>query len=162
MKLTGGLYLLLAIATSLVAAAEKSKVTKLQIGVKKRVENCEMKSRKGDKLSMHYKGTLHSDGSQFDSSYDRGEPLSFTLGAGQVRCPHMSHMSHITWIVTCRSSKAGTRACWPCVLGRSGSWSSPPTSATATAEPGTRFLAGPSSSSRWSSSTSTGSQNCEQ
>jgi len=83
MKLTGGLYLLLAIAASLVAS-EKSKVTKLQIGVKKRVENCEMKSRKGDKLSMHYKGTLHSDGSQFDSSYDRGEPLSFTLGAGQV------------------------------------------------------------------------------
>lgn len=83
MKLTGGIYLLLAIAASLVAS-EKSKVTKLQIGVKKRVENCEMKSRKGDKLSMHYKGTLHSDGSQFDSSYDRGEPLSFTLGAGQV------------------------------------------------------------------------------
>ena len=83
MKLTGGLYLLLAITTSLVAS-EKSKVTKLQIGVKKRVENCEMKSRKGDKLSMHYTGTLHSDGSQFDSSLDRGEPLSFTLGAGQV------------------------------------------------------------------------------
>merc|ERR1712142_882040 len=71
-------------AVSLVASAEKSKVTKLQIGVKKRVENCEMKSRKGDKLSMHYTGTLHSDGSQFDSSYDRGDPLSFTLGAGQV------------------------------------------------------------------------------
>ena len=84
MKLLGGLYLLLAFTASLVAAAEKSKVTKLQIGVKKRVENCEMKSRKGDKLSMHYTGTLHSDGSQFDSSYDRGDPLSFTLGAGQV------------------------------------------------------------------------------
>ena len=84
MKLIGGLYLLLAISASLVASAEKSKVTKLQIGVKKRVENCEMKSRKGDKLSMHYTGTLHSDGSQFDSSYDRGDPLSFTLGAGQV------------------------------------------------------------------------------
>merc|ERR1711971_879991 len=84
MKLIGGLYLLLAITATLVSAAEKSKVTKLQIGVKKRVENCEMKSRKGDKLSMHYTGTLHSDGSQFDSSLDRGEPLSFTLGAGQV------------------------------------------------------------------------------
>ena len=84
MKLIGGLYLLLAITATLVAAAEKSKVTKLQIGVKKRVEDCEMKSRKGDKLSMHYTGTLHSDGSQFDSSYDRGDPLSFTLGAGQV------------------------------------------------------------------------------
>merc|ERR1719232_2419772 len=33
---------------------------------------------------MHYRGTLHQDGSEFDNSYDRGEPLSFTLGSGQV------------------------------------------------------------------------------
>merc|ERR1712066_413777 len=83
MKLTGGLYILLTIAVSLVASAEKSKVTKLQIGVKKRVENCEMKSRKGDTLHMHYTGTLQ-DGTEFDSSIPRGEPLSFTLGSGQV------------------------------------------------------------------------------
>ncbi len=31
----------------------------------------------------HYKGTLN-DGTQFDSSYDRGEPLEFTCGAGQM------------------------------------------------------------------------------
>ena len=36
------------------AEEEKKKVTKLQIGVKKRVENCERKSRKGDILHMHY------------------------------------------------------------------------------------------------------------
>ena len=65
-------------------ACEEKKITKLQIGVKKRVENCEMKSKKGDKLSMHYRGSLHKDGSEFDSSYERGEPLSFTLGSGQV------------------------------------------------------------------------------
>ena len=64
--------------------AEKKKIDKLQIGVKKRVENCDMKSRKGDKLSMHYRGTLYEDGSEFDSSYERGDPLSFTLGSGQV------------------------------------------------------------------------------
>ena len=75
---------LVLLALTSMAMGESKKVTKLQIGVKKRVENCEMKSRKGDKLSMHYTGTLHSDGSQFDSSYDRGDPLSFTLGAGQV------------------------------------------------------------------------------
>merc|ERR1712189_85597 len=46
-------------------------------------ENCEVKSRKGDTLHMHYTGTLQ-DGSEFDSSYERGEPLSFTLGSGQV------------------------------------------------------------------------------
>ena len=80
---------LLLAAGSLVAAGEPKKITKLQIGVKKRVENCEVKSRKGDKLSMHYRGSLHSDGSEFDSSYERGEPLSFTLGSGQVSSVHI-------------------------------------------------------------------------
>ena len=37
----------------------------------------------GSHLAMHYTGTL-SDGSVFDSSHDRGEPLHFTLGIGQV------------------------------------------------------------------------------
>ncbi|PSN31552.1 Peptidyl-prolyl cis-trans isomerase FKBP2 [Blattella germanica] len=56
---------------------------KLQIGVKKRVENCQVKSKKGDFLHMHYTGTLE-DGTEFDSSYNRGQPLTFTLGSGQV------------------------------------------------------------------------------
>jgi hypothetical protein len=33
---------------------EAAKPTKLQIGVKKRVENCTVKSKHGDTLSMHY------------------------------------------------------------------------------------------------------------
>lgn len=33
---------------------------------------------------MHYRGTLGSDGSEFDASYNRGQPLSFTVGQGQV------------------------------------------------------------------------------
>ena len=32
---------------------------------------------------VHYRGTLE-DGSQFDASYDRGQPFSFPLGAGRV------------------------------------------------------------------------------
>lgn len=32
---------------------------------------------------MHYKGTL-TNGTKFDASYDRGEPLTFKVGAGQV------------------------------------------------------------------------------
>lgn len=33
---------------------------------------------------MHYRGTLQSDGTKFDSSYDRGPPFEFVLGARQV------------------------------------------------------------------------------
>ncbi|ACV23175.1 FKBP-type peptidyl-prolyl cis-trans isomerase [Slackia heliotrinireducens] len=40
-------------------------------------------SNQGKKVKAHYRGTL-DDGTQFDSSYDRGEPLEFTAGAGQM------------------------------------------------------------------------------
>lgn len=68
---------------------------------------CDRKTQKGDKVAMHYKGTLGDSGKKFDAStfhslqlvhlyremvlivfsrkgYDRGQPLQFTLGAGQV------------------------------------------------------------------------------
>ncbi|KAF1827233.1 FK506-binding protein 2 precursor [Dissoconium aciculare CBS 342.82] len=44
---------------------------------------CERKTKVGDKIDMHYKGTLE-DGTEFDASYNRGSPLSFHLGKGQV------------------------------------------------------------------------------
>ncbi|XP_070807311.1 peptidyl-prolyl cis-trans isomerase FKBP2 isoform X2 [Pituophis catenifer annectens] len=56
---------------------------KLQIGVKKRVDNCPIKSRKGDVLHMHYTGKLE-DGTEFDSSLTRDQPFIFSLGTGQV------------------------------------------------------------------------------
>ena len=38
----------------------------------------------GDRVTVHYVGVAHSTGEEFDASWDRGEPLSFQLGAGQV------------------------------------------------------------------------------
>ncbi len=40
-------------------------------------------SNEGKKVRAHYRGTL-DDGTQFDSSYDRGEPIEFTCGAHQM------------------------------------------------------------------------------
>jgi FKBP-type peptidyl-prolyl cis-trans isomerase len=71
------LALPLALLPSLAAAQ------KLGIEVTRPVD-CTRKSKNGDMLSMNYKGTLEKDGSQFDSSYDRGRPFRFKLGAGQV------------------------------------------------------------------------------
>lgn len=41
------------------------------------------KAEKGDKVSVHYKGQL-ADGTVFDSSYKRNQPLDFQVGVGQV------------------------------------------------------------------------------
>ena len=84
----------------------------LKIDVTLPVE-CERKTQKGDKIQVHYRGALQSNGQQFDASesalvrahlgphppphptgadvhrphhlgYDRGTPLSFMLGVGKV------------------------------------------------------------------------------
>lgn len=71
------LALPLALLPSLAAAQE------LGIEVTRKVD-CTRKSKNGDMLSMNYRGTLQKDGTQFDSSYDRGKPFTFKLGAGYV------------------------------------------------------------------------------
>ncbi|SHM73272.1 FKBP-type peptidyl-prolyl cis-trans isomerase [Cryptosporangium aurantiacum] len=38
----------------------------------------------GQTASVHYVGVSHSTGKEFDASYNRGAPLEFTIGAGQV------------------------------------------------------------------------------
>ncbi len=38
----------------------------------------------GSTVRVHYVGVAFSTGEEFDASWDRGEPLEFRLGAGQV------------------------------------------------------------------------------
>jgi peptidylprolyl isomerase len=38
----------------------------------------------GKQVLVHYVGVAHSTGEEFDASYNRGEPLAFRLGVGQV------------------------------------------------------------------------------
>lgn len=38
----------------------------------------------GRRVAVHYVGVSWSNGQEFDASHDRGEPLVFQLGAGQV------------------------------------------------------------------------------
>ncbi|KAF2000194.1 hypothetical protein P154DRAFT_435587 [Amniculicola lignicola CBS 123094] len=47
-------------------------------------KECTRKTQEGDKINVHYIGTLDSDGTEFDQSYNRGQPLSFVVGKGQV------------------------------------------------------------------------------
>jgi peptidylprolyl isomerase len=41
-------------------------------------------AKAGDHVQVHYVGVAYSTGEEFDSSYDRGDPLGFQLGAGRV------------------------------------------------------------------------------
>jgi hypothetical protein len=69
-----------------VVAAEE-----LKIDVTHAVE-CERKTQKGDKLSMHYRGTLLDSGKQFDASqYTPAKPHPVSL--------FLSHRSHHSGII---------------------------------------------------------------
>lgn len=41
-------------------------------------------AKKGDTVSVQYVGVLYEDGTQFDASWDSGQPFEFELGAGNV------------------------------------------------------------------------------
>ncbi|KAK8122746.1 Peptidylprolyl isomerase [Apiospora sp. TS-2023a] len=69
---------------SLVAsAAVGAMAAELKIEVTQAVD-CDRKTKKGDAVEMHYKGTLAANGNKFDASYDRNTPFKFNLGTGQV------------------------------------------------------------------------------
>jgi len=41
-------------------------------------------AKAGNTISAHYVGVAHSTGEEFDASWNRGAPLDFRLGVGQV------------------------------------------------------------------------------
>jgi peptidylprolyl isomerase len=55
-----------------------------QLEVKDIVKGSGQAAKAGDTLTVNYVGVNYSNGKQFDASWDRGEPFSFPLGAGQV------------------------------------------------------------------------------
>lgn len=83
MRLSWVLTVLSICLSALATATGSEGKRKLQIGVKKRVDHCPIKSRKGDVLHMHYTGKLE-DGTEFDSSLPQNQPFVFSLGTGQV------------------------------------------------------------------------------
>lgn len=45
---------------------------------------CSRPTQNGDTIKVNYRGTLASNGEEFDSSYGRGQPIEFILGVHQV------------------------------------------------------------------------------
>lgn len=48
------------------------------------IEGSGEQARAGDTVSAHYVGVSFSSGEEFDTSWNRGRPLDFRLGAGEV------------------------------------------------------------------------------
>lgn len=62
--------------TNMATDSAQLKIEDIKIGEGKEVTA-------GDTVVMHYSGTL-TDGTKFDSSYDRGQPFETRIGVGQV------------------------------------------------------------------------------
>ncbi|KAH9308512.1 hypothetical protein KI387_036423, partial [Taxus chinensis] len=77
-------------------ATKSSDVVELQIGVKHKPKSCDIQAHKGDRIKVHYRGSL-TDGTIFDSSFERGDPIEFELGSAQVPLKALSH----TVLFTC-------------------------------------------------------------
>lgn len=77
-----GLYAL-ALVPLAAAASTTAPTDELRIDTTRSVA-CTRKTHNGDKISVHYNGTLASDGTEFDSSMRGGVPFTFELGANYV------------------------------------------------------------------------------
>jgi peptidylprolyl isomerase len=48
------------------------------------IEGTGAEAKSGDKVTVQYVGVGYDSGKEFDASWNRGEPFSFTLGASEV------------------------------------------------------------------------------
>jgi peptidylprolyl isomerase len=55
-----------------------------QLETKELIEGDGAEAKAGDEVTVQYVGVNYKTGKQFDASWDRGEPFTFTLGAGGV------------------------------------------------------------------------------
>ncbi|CAI9285900.1 unnamed protein product [Lactuca saligna] len=55
----------------------------LHLAESESTQTCEIHAHKGDRVKVHYRGKL-TDGTVFDSSFERGGPIEFEFGTGQV------------------------------------------------------------------------------
>ena len=67
--------------TTATPTGNQNNMNNLKIEILK--EGTGVAAKNGDVVSVHYTGTLEN-GTKFDSSLDKNEPFSFTLGAGEV------------------------------------------------------------------------------
>lgn len=82
-RLSGGAFALL-IALPLAQAVVLKDQGGLEVNIT-RVGDCTTLAKKGDTISVKYRGTLQSNGEEFDSSYGPGRtPFLFKLGGGEV------------------------------------------------------------------------------
>ncbi|KAK4270176.1 hypothetical protein QN277_023251 [Acacia crassicarpa] len=77
------IFLSFLLISTLASAKKAADVTELRIGVKHKPKSCEVQAHKGDRVKVHYRGKL-TDGTVFDSSFERDSPIEFELGTGQV------------------------------------------------------------------------------
>lgn len=79
------LSFLIAFKSAYAGEEDKAKVQKTDSGLEYIVieEGNGAKPAKGQRVKVHYTGKL-KDGTEFDSSVKRGEPIEFVLGVGQV------------------------------------------------------------------------------